>query len=379
MDHQRQASNRALTWHRIMIGMACLLALFAQPSGQFGTAGARINSPEVALEPAQFTFPYDVVGTPAPGGTANVVGLIDSSQAGTSISEIDQKRLIDSSVRILKWYVLRLDVRDIYTIKLLSPEGKNVDLWLFVPAQSPRFPLGLKLIDYSATPLPAETIGPRMFEADMVQSQVTGDMYDQSRLFIGISIRGSTSFPFGSPIGLTITRREPNKETLIGDDATSEHGIVQNNLAVVSRLTPTRYPAKLETIQFITGQVEGAANPVGSDVRVIVFADPFGFGKPPQRPQLLFDKTVTIQRLGLSEVKVDSGPVITTGDFYIGYQIPQNSFGVAVNFDTDGPPRRRSFSSTDNLMLFSGPIVVVDLQGKRFDANALFRGIISNQ
>ena len=112
-------------------------------------------------------------------------------------------------------------------------------------------------------------------------------------------------------------------------------------------------------------------NPVGQSVRLLVFTDPSGSGRPQNSPIFLVNQFVTIPRVR-EFVDFDvNGPTINSGDFYIGYQAPNPARGTGFSADTNGVQQQRAFASLDG-RTFDGPVRFND--GKL--ANFLIRAIV---
>jgi uncharacterized protein (TIGR03437 family) len=143
--------------------------------------------------------------------------------------------------------------------------------------------------------------------------------------------------------GLTVT------EELSVDDAAFDAAIQQTNQTiVVNRLTPSIYPAKLTNLRVRIPVLSGQPNPVGSQIRLVVFTDPASTGQPSNSPQFIYDQTMALPTLPMGrffELHLANGPTINSGDFYFGFQAP--SGGIQIATDTN-EPHNRSFISTDN-------------------------------
>ncbi|MBI3949650.1 MAG: hypothetical protein HY314_04250 [Acidobacteria bacterium] len=170
-------------------------------------------------------------------------------------------------------------------------------------------------------------------------------------------------------------------EELSTDDGTAEGGAMQDGVMVVNRLTPSKYPATLHTIRLFLTRFNGQPNPVGKQIRLIVFADPTNSGRPPNNPQRLVNQWVTIPSLPASgtfvSFNVQNGPTINSGDLYVGYQAPAPASGVGFPADSSGPQRQRGFFSTNNGMTFTGPLALADQQGNQTPVNMMIRAVVA--
>ncbi len=144
--------------------------------------------------------------------------------------------------------------------------------------------------------------------------------------------------------GLAVT------EELSVDDAVFDAAIQPTNQTiVVNRLTPSTYPAKLSLLRVRIPVLAGQPNPVGSQIRLVVFTDPASTGQPSNTPQFIYDQTMALPTLPSGrffELHLADGPSINSGDFYFGFQAPNG--GIQIATDSNGPKNNRSFISTDN-------------------------------
>ncbi|MEO6727204.1 MAG: choice-of-anchor D domain-containing protein [Blastocatellia bacterium] len=175
------------------------------------------------------------------------------------------------------------------------------------------------------------------------------------------------------------TASPDGSEELLADDGTIETFISGNGVIAVNRLTPSAYPATLQSIRLIFPQVTGLPNPVGSQITLIAFTGASGTTQPVTNPTLLVNQTVTIpiamSSNGFVDFTIQNGPTITGGDFYVGFKTPNPFAGVTYATDTDSAPRQRAFVSTDNGANFSGPLT---FPGTTTPLNLLIRAVVMN-
>jgi len=177
--------------------------------------------------------------------------------------------------------------------------------------------------------------------------------------------------------------QDPNliaaSEELLADDGTIETAISGNNAIAVNRLTPTSYPATLQTIRLTFPQVQGFPSPIGSQVTLIAFVGAAGTTTPPANPTLLVNQVVTIPAPtgsnGFIDFPIQNGPTITAGDFYVGFKTPNPFGGVVFAVDSNGSQRQRAFVSVNNGVSFTGP-VTSDTTGAPI--NLLLRAVVMN-
>jgi hypothetical protein len=170
-------------------------------------------------------------------------------------------------------------------------------------------------------------------------------------------------------------------EELATDDGTIESGFFADGVFIVNRLTPGRYPATLKSIRLYLTQYTGLPSPAGTPVRVVAFVDPAGSGNPAPVASFAVDQSVNLPALpaggaGWIDLLLTNGPVIASGDFYVGLRPPSTPSGVAIPADTSGVPRRRAYLSRDGVT-FQGPVVLVDDAGNQTNVNAMIRAQVT--
>jgi hypothetical protein len=151
-------------------------------------------------------------------------------------------------------------------------------------------------------------------------------------------------------------------EELALDNGTPEVAIAADGLIAVNRLTPSAYPATLQTVRIFLAALPGRPTPVGAQLKLVAFAGAAGTTAPPNNPTLLVNQTVTIPALpdegGFIDFPIQNGPVISSGDIYVGFQLPNPAGGVALIADTNGAQRQRGFASDDNGQTYFGPVTL---------------------
>src|SRR5262245_40703613 len=165
-------------------------------------------------------------------------------------------------------------------------------------------------------------------------------------------------------------------EELRTDDGAPESSISGSNLICVNRLTPTIYPATLQTVRIYFLPI--FPTPTGAQIRLLAFAGAQGTTQPPDNPTLLVDQTVTIPVLplggGFVDFPIQNGPTINNGDLYVGFQAPSAAGRVTFVADVTGQPQQRAFRSSDNGQIFAGPLTLPD----GAPVNLLMRAIVTN-
>ncbi|MGJ5817703.1 PKD domain-containing protein [Paludibaculum fermentans] len=178
----------------------------------------------------------------------------------------------------------------------------------------------------------------------------------------GAAWSGPTKFQSGREPNLLVraiveSEGEPEVEELSTDDGTIETALLSRNVWAVNRLTPARYPATLEKLSLLFPSMTGMPSPAGQKVRILAFSGPSD-GSVPVQPQLLVDRTITVERADVMLDTAITGVTIPSGDFYVGIQAPDADNGVYISYDTDGPAKQRAYFSWDDGATFLGPTQV---------------------
>lgn len=137
-------------------------------------------------------------------------------------------------------------------------------------------------------------------------------------------------------------------EQMVVSDFSIEEAQDRSNALVVNRFTPQRYPAKLESVR-VPIPAASSGIQTGQPLRIIAFADPNRTGQPPANPSLLLDRTINLPTLPnnrIFDLVVTNGPVINSGDLYVGVQTTGAILPIAA--DVNGRQQGRSFISSNN-------------------------------
>ena len=140
----------------------------------------------------------------------------------------------------------------------------------------------------------------------------------------------------------------PVIEVLSADDNIREETIKLNGALAVTRLTPSRYPAELQSIRVQLPPTADASSLLGTQLRVVAFVDTNRTGHPAPNPVIQVDRTITIQNIPenrMLEIMAPNAPTIAEGDLYVGVQA--NSSALLVGADRSSL-EQYSFISTDN-------------------------------
>ena len=171
----------------------------------------------------------------------------------------------------------------------------------------------------------------------------------------------------------------PTTEVL-ADDGTLDTGVAGAGVVMVNRLTPPSYPARLESIRINFAQFNNLPDPSGAAIRLVAFAGAPGSTSPPSNPVLLVDQLEPLPKVSISgsftDFKIKNGPVLTEGDFYVGFQAPEPAGGVVFPLDDDDPKNGRSFFSVNDGSTYQ-PLTLTSGTNPPVAYNAMIRALIS--
>ncbi len=167
-------------------------------------------------------------------------------------------------------------------------------------------------------------------------------------------------------------------EELLTDDGTVEVVIGGDSLMCVNRLTPSAYPATLQTVRIFFARNSQLPDPAGAQIKLVAFAGTPGTTQPPINPTFLVNQTVTIPTLpangGFIDFSIQNGPTINSGDLYVGFQSPTPRGNVLFAADNNGTQQQRAFASQNNGQTWEGPLTITG--GVR--VNLMMRAIVMN-
>lgn len=139
------------------------------------------------------------------------------------------------------------------------------------------------------------------------------------------------------------------------DDDDWDTGIVLDGLAMVNRLTPPAYPVRLRALRIQFVRFLDEPSPLGASIRLIVFLDPTGAGRPVDGAPFLYTATVPISAVNTWIDFPLDGTLVTSGDIYAGYITSTPALGAGFACDTSSVPQRRTFHSFDEGAKWGGP------------------------
>ncbi|MBI3949542.1 MAG: hypothetical protein HY314_03700 [Acidobacteria bacterium] len=163
---------------------------------------------------------------------------------------------------------------------------------------------------------------------------------------------------------------DATSEEISIDDGDPELEYIEDDLIVVNRLTPPDYPTTLESIRVVIPSVDGAPDPEGGQITLLVYTDPSGVGQPPGG-QPAFSEAVTITRVeSFMTFTVPTDLTVESGDFYVGYQVEAPASGVGFALDTSNP-QRCTFLSRNDGRTFQRAVI------EGVEGNTLIRAVVS--
>ena len=148
----------------------------------------------------------------------------------------------------------------------------------------------------------------------------------------------SYQIPFDAPV----------IEVLSADDNSREESVKLNGALAVTRLTPSRYPAELQSVRVQLPPTVAGASLAGTPLRLVAFVDTGRTGRPADNPELLLDRTISLQTIPehrTLEVMLPNALTITEGDLYIGVQSASSALQVGADRNS---LEQHSFISTNN-------------------------------
>jgi uncharacterized protein (TIGR03437 family) len=175
----------------------------------------------------------------------------------------------------------------------------------------------------------------------------------------------------------TITQAPGQTAELKVDDGSAETVLLTDGLMLVNRLTPLSYPATLRLIRVMFLPYQNQLSPVDKPITLVYFTDPGSSDRPPGGAQMtrISTKVPGTSNSDFFDFPIANGPTITSGDFYVGYQVAAPHSGVGFTIDSNSQAHNRTFGSFDDGATFQGPI---SLQGSNA-ANALIRAVVSSE
>jgi hypothetical protein len=138
-------------------------------------------------------------------------------------------------------------------------------------------------------------------------------------------------------------------------------------------------------------ELAGSPSPVGSYINLVAFTDPSGSGRPPANPTYVFDAEVKVPSLPAGGGFLDfdvaqlgsssrrgplAAPSISSGDFYVGYEMYLVEDGTGFLCDSNGPQQGRAFYSYDDGFTFE-KLGGLSAGGVAVPVNVMVRAVVS--
>lgn len=155
-------------------------------------------------------------------------------------------------------------------------------------------------------------------------------------------------------------------EELAVDDGSGESGVFGNGFFFFNRLTPSRYPSRLQRIRIFFAAFSGQPDPAGATIRLLAF-NALSNNPPPTTPSFLVDRNATLPNVANArfiDFDIPDSPTITEGDWYIGFQSPNPYAGVIAVVDISSTSQGRTIAR--------GPSTAA---WQSVAANAMIRGV----
>jgi uncharacterized protein (TIGR03437 family) len=185
-----------------------------------------------------------------------------------------------------------------------------------------------------------------------------------------IGVGNCSSFTANYAVTATVSTGTAGQvtEELNVDDGSPETGVAGNGFIFVNQLSPSRYPSRLQRIRIFVAQFSNAPDPSGATIRLVAFNVPAN-SPPPTSPSYLVDQNVVIPTITTAryiDFDIPGNPAITEGDWYVGFQAPNPTGGVACVLDLTSTAQNRTY--------FRGPTAAPFqvLAG----ANAMIRAVV---
>ena len=185
-------------------------------------------------------------------------------------------------------------------------------------------------------------------------------------------------------IGYQIDQSTPDNlnQELSADDGSAEVGSLSTSDIVVNRLTPSQYPSALRKIRMFFRQESGLSNPGGTKLRVLAYTASGANGITVFGLRPLVDQTIIIPTVAGSGQFVDLdlplGPTISSGDWYIGYQLPNPNTSVTFVGDANGTLHSAGFISVGGGATFQPLTTFNTTTGTNTPANLMVRAVVTS-
>lgn len=300
--------------------------------------------PQVETEPNDSPQQANPICTPEQGQSVSITGNATPNDNATVVNQLSDECSITQGIH--DWFRFDVTQRGAFQVSLnFSGANINYDLWwLRETSDVANFPLGVQLFARST-----QSVG--------LPEVISTRVLEPGTYYIGVMrVRRNDASDAQRPSYTLTLTRGLSPEIHAVEDATcaaapgEESGV--NGVFVVNRVRPTRYPARLESISALFFHHSGRPSPDGRLVRVIAFTDLSGSGTPPPNRPLVVDRTITINIPGPNQGQFNTlilgagGPVISSGDFYVGYVV-NTSRGIFPDAGRALFPNVRSFISGD--------------------------------
>jgi uncharacterized protein (TIGR03437 family) len=169
-------------------------------------------------------------------------------------------------------------------------------------------------------------------------------------------------------------------EELRYDDGTPESTPISiNDLIIVNRFTPPRYPATLKSVRIYLRRVN--PTPVGTQIRLVVFGSTLSVPSVTfARPNFAYTQIVTVPDVSTTgefvEFPLTSQIQISSGDVFVGFQQPAQ-VGAFFWYDTNEPFPMRSYLIAPNSTIVTNDFLPTGLPVVQPAVNFLIRVVLA--
>ena len=184
--------------------------------------------------------------------------------------------------------------------------------------------------------------------------------------YIGVGNCSTAAVSFTVTATVSTSTAGQITEELAVYDCSGESGVFGNGFFFFNRLTPSRYPSRLQRIRIFFAAFQGQPDPAGATIRLLAFNE-LSNNPPPTSPSFLVDRNATLPNVANArfiDFDIPDSPTITEGDWYIGFQSPNPYAGVICVVDVSSTSQGRTIAR--------GPSTAV---WQNVAANAMIRGV----
>jgi uncharacterized protein (TIGR03437 family) len=184
--------------------------------------------------------------------------------------------------------------------------------------------------------------------------------------YIGVGNCSTSATNFTVTATVSTSNTGKITEELTVDDGSAESFFAGNGVFFFNRLTPSRYPSRLQRIRIFFAAIQGQPDPAGATIRLVAF-NALSNNPPPTTPSFLVDRNVTLPNVANArfiDFDIPDLPAITEGDWFIGFQAPNPFAGVVCLMDDSSTSQGRTIARSPTTSAY-----------QNLPGNALIRGV----